>query len=67
MGNKTKELACRAGDGLRVVLLWRQADNRLTVTVSDSRTGESFALPARPQNALEVFYHPFAYAAGATA
>jgi hypothetical protein len=67
MRKTTKELACRAGDGLRVVLLWRQADNRLTVTVSDSRTGESFALPARPEDALEVFYHPFAYAAGAAA
>lgn len=65
--NITRELACRAGDGLKVVLLWRQADNRLTVTVADSRTGGSFELPAGPENALDVFYHPFAYAARAAA
>jgi hypothetical protein len=65
--NTTKELACRARAGLKVVLLWRRADNRLTVTVADSRTGDSFELPARPENALDVFYHPFAYAAGTPA
>jgi hypothetical protein len=65
--NITEELACRARDGLKVVLLWRQADNRLTVTVADSRTGVSFELPARPENALDVFYHPFAYAVGTSA
>jgi hypothetical protein len=60
--NITRELAYRAGDGLKVALLWRQADNRLTVSVADSRTGDSFELPARPENALDVFHHPFAYA-----
>jgi hypothetical protein len=49
------------------VLLWRQADDRLTVSVADSRTGDSFELPARAENALDVFYHPFAYAAVAAA
>jgi hypothetical protein len=63
--NITRELACRAGDGLEVVLLWSQVDNRLTVSVADSRTGDSFELPARPENALDVFHHPFAYASGA--
>jgi hypothetical protein len=44
-----------------VSLLWRRADGRLTVVVDDKRTGEHFRLPARRENALEVFYHPFAY------
>jgi hypothetical protein len=57
------ELAHRAGDGVVVSLLWRQVDNRLRVTVTDSRTGEDFALDAHPENALDVFHHPFAYAA----
>jgi hypothetical protein len=62
--NITRELACRAGDGLEVVLLWRQVDNRLTVSIADSKTGDSFELRACPENALDVFYHPFAYASG---
>ena len=48
-----------------VSLLWRRADDRLTVVVDDTRTGEHFRLPARRENALEVFYHPFAYAKAA--
>jgi hypothetical protein len=61
--NLTRELAHRAGDGVEVTLLWSSADNRLTVAVSDSRSGASFELPARPESALDVFYHPFAHAA----
>ena len=57
------ELAHRAGDGVEVSLFWSEADNRLTVTVSDMRFGGAFQLAAHPENALDVFYHPFAYAA----
>ena len=59
----SKELAHRAGDGVEVSLLWSEADNRLIVTVADMRAGEAFELKAHPENALDVFYHPFAYAA----
>jgi len=31
--------------------------------VSDSRTDQSFELTAHPENALDVFHHPYAYAA----
>jgi len=57
-----KELAHRAGDGVDVLLLWSPADGRLTVTVEDSKADARFALEARADNALDVFYHPFAYA-----
>ena len=57
------ELAHRAGDSVAVSLLWRRTDNRLRVAVADERTGEEFELDAHPENALDVFYHPFAYAA----
>jgi hypothetical protein len=57
------ELAHRAGDGVAVSLLWRRSDNRLRVAVADARTGEGFELDAHPENALDVFYHPFAHAA----
>jgi hypothetical protein len=59
----TTELAYRAGDGVEVSLLWTRSESRLTVVVSDSRTGDGFELPAHPENALDVFHHPYAYAA----
>ena len=62
-GNTTTELACRASDGVEVSLLWNRADGNLTVIVSDTATGSSFALTARPEDALDVFRHPYAYAA----
>ena len=59
----TTELATRVGDGIEVSLLWSRADSGLTVIVSDSRTGDRFELAAKPENALDVFHHPYAYAA----
>ena len=57
------ELAQRENDGIAVTLLWQRLTDRLTVTVNDSRTGETFDLDAHPQNAMDVFHHPYAYAA----
>ena len=59
----TQELAFRANDGLAVSLLWHRVDDRLSVVVTDEKCGDSFELGARRDNALDVFYHPFAYAA----
>jgi len=61
-GGRAKELATRQADGVVVSLRWHRANDKLTVVVDDTRTGESFRVPARRENALEVFYHPFAYA-----
>jgi hypothetical protein len=58
-----RELAHRATDGLEVILFWDEATNDLTVSVSDQRTGAYFELAAEPDQALAVFYHPFAHAA----
>ena len=57
------ELARRTGDNLAVSLLWRRADNRLRVVVTHTTTGREFELAAHPENALDIFYRPFAYAA----
>lgn len=57
------ELHHRSADGLEVSLLWSRRTNRLTVAVEDSRSGVSFELPAPAEKALDVFEHPFAYAA----
>ena len=58
-----RELAHRESDGIDVSLRWSSMDNRLTVAVADERTGDAFELTAHPENALDAFYHPFAYAA----
>jgi hypothetical protein len=61
-----KELAYRAGDGVEVSLYWSPADGRLTVVVDDVKTEQRLELDARPDNALEVFYHPYAYASASS-
>jgi hypothetical protein len=59
------ELHHRSADGIEVSLLWSRRTNTLTVAVEDSRSGVSFELPAPAEKALDVFEHPFAYAAAA--
>jgi hypothetical protein len=59
--NGVKELAFREEGGVGVTLLWQEVEDRLRVIVQDTQTGETFELDAPPDNALDVFYHPFAY------
>ncbi len=60
----TRELDRRTGDGIEVRLLWCQTDGHATVAVTDTKTGEAFELAVREgESALEVFHHPYAYAA----
>ena len=58
-----RELAYRVSDGVEVVLFWHEVSDELTVTVSDDRTGAYFELAAAPDQALDVFDHPYAHAA----
>src|SRR3954465_4502399 len=59
-----RELDCRVSDGIEVRLLWRPHDEVVLVAVSDARTEESFAIEVREgENPLDVFHHPYAYAA----
>ena len=57
------ELAYRETDGIAVTLFWHSGTNRLSVVVHDWRNGDWFELAARAENALDVFEHPYAYAA----
>jgi hypothetical protein len=58
------ELAGRAGGGIEVLLLWDRGDGQLKVVVDDLRTGGWFELVVGDgRQALDAFYHPFAYAA----
>jgi hypothetical protein len=58
-----RELAFRSAGGLEIALLWNGDEDRLTVSVYDTRRVEFFEVPAPSDRALDVFYHPYAYAA----
>ena len=59
-----RELDSRVSDGIEVRLLWRAQDERVLVAVCDGRTGDAFSVEvADDQRALDVFHHPYAYAA----
>jgi hypothetical protein len=58
-----EELASRENAGIQVSLFWSREDNTLSVVVHDNWTGDEFSLAAGPDEAMDVFRHPFAYAA----
>jgi hypothetical protein len=57
-----RELAYRVNDGIHVLLLWHPADDSVSISVDDERTGERFELPVPGDRAMFAFNHPFAYA-----
>jgi len=64
MEDVPQELATRRMGGIEVVLLWSGRTGRALVTVHDEGTGERLAVPVREADcALDVFHHPYAYAA----
>ena len=60
---QTRELAARESDGIQVLLLWHPDEDALTVSVEDARVGDRFHIAVARDQALDAFYHPFAYAA----
>ena len=58
------ELAQRTSDGLEVTLVWVHGggEDRTVVSVYDRREGIYFEILAQRHLALDVYYHPFAYA-----
>jgi hypothetical protein len=64
MTDSFRELNHRSHDRIDVALLWRKEDDLVVVTVSDGKTGTEFAIYVREdEQPLDVFHHPFAYAA----
>lgn len=57
-----RELDHRHTNGIDVTLSWSPSDDRLFVSVLDD-AGDAFELTVEAHEALEVFNHPFAYAA----
>jgi hypothetical protein len=62
--HQMRELDHRVNDGIHVRLLWSEDDGRVAVAVADTKTGDAFAVEVRDgDRALDVFQHPYAYAA----
>jgi hypothetical protein len=57
------DLASRRNDGIDVTLWWTPADDTVSVEVLHVASDASFDLSVDRSDALEAFYHPFAYAA----
>jgi hypothetical protein len=59
-----RELDHRRSDGIDVWLLWHEDENRVFVSVADEKTGDRFTVDVRAgEKPLDVFQHPYAYAA----
>ena len=58
-----KELEQRVSGKDEVLLLWHPESERVELAVRDVATGVSFHLDIEPGNAIDAFYHPYAYAA----
>lgn len=59
-----QELDSRLCDGLQVRLLWCRHDGRLWVSVIDTKQCDAFCVEVNDgESPLDVFHHPFAYAA----
>lgn len=64
VGQSNAELAVREENGISVALYWIRGTDVLFVSVVDRRTEEAFELVLEPdERALDVFHHPYAYAA----
>ena len=58
------ELHSRFSDGIQVRLLWCRHDGRVWVSVIDTKGAHSFRVRVHDgEQPLDVFHHPFAYAA----
>jgi hypothetical protein len=60
---RSRELAHRRNCGIDVRLMWDPDGGGLTVEVLDGSEGSSLVVPVAGRPPLEVFRHPYAYAA----
>ena len=57
-------LSERKNAGIQVTLLWAEDSDTVAVLVRDDGNGDQFELSVEPgANALQIFEHPYAYAA----
>ena len=62
-GTEHEELANRESNGIRVSLMWSRDDDSVKVSVYDASTDSAFEVEVGDASPLDVFNHPFAYAA----
>jgi hypothetical protein len=62
----SRELAQRRSGADEVLLLWQPELDRVELSVRDRITGAGFYVEVAPANAIDAFYHPYAYAAART-
>ena len=60
--SERRELARRSSAGVDVTLYWHPTLDELIVRVCDEREGAHFEIRPRRDQALDVYYHPYAYA-----
>jgi hypothetical protein len=60
--SERRELARRSGAGVDVTLYWHPVLDELIVCVRDKRHGAHFEIRPPRYLALDVYYHPYAYA-----
>jgi hypothetical protein len=60
---RARELAQRRSGTDEVLLFWHPENGRVELSVRDLATGAGFDLAVAPDNAIDAFYHPYAYAA----
>jgi len=60
---RTRELARRKTGAVEIALLWHMVTDSLLVSVKDAITGAEFQLTVDAAEAMDVFHHPYAYAA----
>ena len=59
----TRELAHRLDRTVWIWAVWHTDTDRLCVRVRDASGGDHFQLEVAPAEAMDVFDHPYAYAA----
>jgi hypothetical protein len=58
-----RELAQRLSGTTEVLLLWHPDTDRVELSVRDRATDVAFSIDVTPADAIDAFYHPYAYAA----
>jgi hypothetical protein len=56
------ELATRESGTLEISLIWNENARTVSVSVTESATGDTFSFAVENRNALDAYYHPYAYA-----
>ena len=57
----TRELAQRLTGGVEVILLWHPDIDSVELVLEDRATGAGCEVEIAPEDALDAFYHPYAY------